>query len=305
MKNSIVNPDQNLIANVQPVGDVATGNALNVKAVGDGPNGTIPVQIAADLNSRNHLEVEISSQISPVYIGHFAQNLNGENALTVEATAGDRTITVDSVTGAVAGQSIVLTDAVNVRYYIGHIVGIVGLVITLDSPINNTYPIASTIVGYLSHDMNVDGSVTPVIFGARRGEPSSAPLTTLEVDITRTLLAMQLTGPPDLTTFGDIAALTNGCVLRKNNGDGTYNNILNIKSNLDLASVAYDLNLYVATNPAQGINGLNWRLSFGGEEKMGTVIRLDSTQDLEWVIQDDLTAIVLMEGTVEGALVAD
>jgi hypothetical protein len=255
-------------------------------------------------NSRGHQEVEIASQITPPYVGHFVRNLNGENALTVQAEVEDTTITVDDATGAVVGQSVILTDATNVRFYIGHIIAINALVITLDSPISSVFPIATTVVGYLSHDMNVLGSLaSPIVFGARAGEPSSAPLPTVVVDMTRVLSSMLTTTTPTLNQFGNITALTNGCVLRINNGDGTYTNILNIKSNFDLAAVAYDLNIYSVTG--QGLDGLSWRLTFGGEEKMGTVIRLDSTQDLEWIVQDDLTGLTTFECIAEGALVAD
>jgi hypothetical protein len=251
------------------------------------------------------MEVEVASQISPPFIGHFVRNLDGENALTVDAVVNESIISVDSVVGAVVGQGIILTDDANVRFYIGHILAIDTLDLTLDSPLNFDYPIASTAVGYLSHDMDVDGSVTPVVFGVRAGEPFTSPLDSVEVDLTRTLMSMITVTAPDLTKFGDLPKLTNGCVLRVNNGDGTYNNLLNIKDNYDLAAAAYDLSILLKTNPVQGVDGLVWRMTFGGESKMGTVVRLDHTRDLEWVIQDNLTGITRFECIAEGALVAD
>jgi hypothetical protein len=46
-------------------------------------------------------------------------------------------------------------------------------------------------------------------------------------------------------------------------------------------------------------------MTFGGEEKMGTVVRVGPGEDLEWVVQDDLSSLLNFQNVAEGALVAD
>lgn len=306
MKNQIVDKEERYIANVQPLETPAFGNALLVKTVGDGPNGSLPVELTGPFNTRGHLEVEIASQISPPFVARFYKLYDGWVDLTVESIIGDHIITVADATNAVIGQSVVISDSTNKRFFFGHVIAINGLNVTVDSPIDFTYAVGSQ-VAFASHDMNVNGSLAaPHIFGLRQAENPADPQLDIEVDITRVLSSMTTTALGDLNDFGDIVGgLTNGMVLRKRYIDGSYGNIFNIKTNLDLALIAYDYDRYVAGNPGQGVNGQKWRMTFGGEEKMGTVIRLSTGEDLEWVIQDDLSSLVAFENVGEGALVAD
>jgi hypothetical protein len=155
--------------------------------------------------------------------------------------------------------------------------------------------------------MNVVGSLaSPVIFGIRLAEPPASLQTEITLDITRVLSSMITDGLGDLSDFGDIVGgLTNGLVLRKKYDDGTFGNILNLKTNGDLALVAYDFDRFIATNPGVGVNGQKWRLTFGSEGKMGTVIRVAAGEDLQWVVQDDISSIISFLNMAEGALVAD
>jgi hypothetical protein len=200
---------------------------------------------------------------------------------------------------------MILSDASNARFYIGHITDIVSLEITLDTPIDYPYTNGAD-VAFASHDMNVNGAITPQVFGLRLAEPPASPQTEITLDITRILHTMITSALGDLSDFGDIVGgLDNGIVLRKRYIDDTYGNILNIKTNADYSLVAYDFDRFVAGNPGIGANGQKWRLTFGGENKMGTVIRLAAGEDLEWVVQDDLTSIDEFLNVAEGALVAD
>ena len=79
--------------------------------------------------------------------------------------------------------------------------------------------------------------------------------------------------------------------------NGVYRNKIMCKTNYDLAKFAYDWQAYQATNPNQGQNGFNWRFSLGGEDKHDSVSRVEGGNigTLEWVIQSDLTSILLLE----------
>jgi hypothetical protein len=257
------------------------------------------------LNSRDHLEVEIASQITPPFVAHFYELNNGWTTTTQEGVVDSQTITVADATSAIVGQSIIISDVVNARFYIGHVIAINGLIITLDSDIDYPYSNGSD-CAFASHDMNVNGLVTHRIFGLRLAEPPASLQEEITLDITRVLHTMITDSLGDLADFGDIeGGLEFGMVLRKKYTDGTFGNILNVKTNGDFALYAYDYDRYIAANPGIGVNGQKWRLTFGGEEKMGTVIRIAAGEDLQWVIQDDLSTLLDFTNVAEGALVAD
>jgi hypothetical protein len=257
-------------------------------------------------NPRGHQEVEIASQISPAFVNHFYQLNDGWTATTADMVVDAHIVSVVDATAAVVGGSIIVSDVLNTRFYIAHVLAVNALDITVDNPIDFPY-VSGSDVAFASHDMNVAGSlVSPIVFGIRLAEPPASLQTEITLDITRVLSTMITDSLGDLSDFGDISGgLTNGLVLRKKYDDGTFGNILNVKTNGDLALVAYDFDRFVAANPGFGVNGQKWRLTFGGEEKMGTVIRVAAGEDLQWVVQDDLTSILNFLNIAEGALVAD
>ena len=96
----------------------------------------------------------------------------------------------------------------------------------------------------------------------------------------------------DFTTFGSDAELLNGCVLRINNGDGTYKNLFNFRSNSDFFEQGFDHSFSTAKATGNTIAGFTARVTWGGQSRHGVVIRLDGSigESLELLIQDDLTA---------------
>ena len=147
--------------------------------------------------------------------------------------------------------------------------------------------------------MAVDGSVTPVVFGLRgTGTPSGVELT---FDLTRIMMGCATDTAVDLAKFADLTRLVNGLVLRKR--DGRYKNIFNIKSNGELATMAYDWNPQSSTNPQQGQDGFTARLTFASQGKIGVTIRLPIGEDAEFIIQDDLTDIARLVVIAEGHIV--
>ena len=147
--------------------------------------------------------------------------------------------------------------------------------------------------------MNVNGSVTPQIFGIRNPSGVDIPLS---VDVTRIMFKCLTNTGIDLSKFGDIAGgITNGIVIR--NIDGNYYNILNAKTNGELKNIMYDFDIQAASGNQQ--DGFTGRLTFAGQNKMGTVIRLREQEDLQIIIQDDLTSLDTFTIIVEGSQVVD
>jgi hypothetical protein len=148
--------------------------------------------------------------------------------------------------------------------------------------------------------MNVSGTLAaPEIFSLRAAEPPGGIDVT--IDITRIILHGECTATPTLGEFGDLNKLTNGLVFRRT--DGTNQNIFNVKSNLDLAGIAYDFEIYDASVSSQGLNGFTCRLTFAGQNKMGVAIRIGKNEDIEMLVQDNLTGLVSFQVTVEGHVV--
>jgi hypothetical protein len=158
------------------------------------------------------------------------------------------------------------------------------------------YTVANTSVNYSTDNMAVDGSVTTKVFKLREG--SSEQINTT-AHITRIIIACETLTAPQLNEFGDLAALSEGCVLRHR--DGVIRNLFNVKSNIELANLAYDFSVY--SSLGQGANGFVCRLTFASNSKMGSAIRVGKDEDLEFQIHDDLSGLVKLTVMAEGNVV--
>ena len=199
--------------------------------------------------------------------------------LASPTVADTRTFTAVAGHGIVIGELIELINDVNSD--ISEVIGVLGDVITLDNIIADVY---ETGLDYdrATTSMLVDGSVTPVIFSL---DPEPNQLG----DIVRIMIGIQSPNAMDFSTFGSIAKLVNGCLLRINNGDGSFTNLFNWKTNGGFTIRSLD-----SLFPPQiggGEHSFVARTTFGGQDKRGVVIRLDGDlgEKLEVVIQDDLT----------------
>lgn len=219
-------------------------------------------------------------------------------SLAVNTVVNARTITLTPGHGLVSptndGETIEIADTTDGSVFIqAKIILVAGDVVTLDSPINSIYTTTESLIVHSLNQMAVDGSVTPVVF-------SIAPLPAQEGNMNRVIVNMIDNTAMDFETFGGIPALTNGCIVRVNNGDGTYRNIANFKSNNDIVNQCFDHNFFL--NNGGNTRGFTARLSWAGQEKHGTAIRVNGglSETLEVVIQDDLTALTGMSWIAQG-----
>ncbi len=238
-------------------------------------------------------DVVLQDSISPLFIVK-ASNLVIETTTTSLLAKEDYVVNVTSAASFVVGQYLTIYNVAEDRVFFSIILAINTLAITLDTPLDFEFPIGS-IVSVGDNNMNVDGSVTPVIYGIRNPTTADIPSS---IDITRIMFKCLTSSAVDLSKFGDIVGgITRGLVIRK--VDGTYQNILNAKTNGELKNIMFDFD--VETAGAQGQDGFTGRLSFGGQNKMGAVIRLDADEDLQIVVQDDLTSLDTFIIIAEGA----
>ena len=253
------------------------------------------------------IPVNIQDQVSrPVFVKF--NRVENSTTLAVDALRGDTSITVTSSTGIVAGKYMILFNPTILKYFFGYVADASGApVIILDSPLDSDFP-AGTFVDSAETNLKSIGTLaSPTIYGLRgTGAPPGVNLT---VDITRLIFSATASSGVDLTKFINLAKLINGLVLRRRDGD--FENIFNIKSNQDLASIMYDLQSTEAANPNQGIDGLFGRLTFAGQDKLGVAIRLPVGDDLELLVQDDIqtaqsgATITNFEIMAQGHLIED
>lgn len=241
-------------------------------------------------------DVNIQDQTTPLIIASMSDEVVS-STLAIGASLDEYTITVTSGTGFVIGQYLSIFNVNENRFYLANILDVATNVLTLDTPIDFDFPVGSFVTGG-NKNMNVDGSVVPVVFGVRNTDEQIGS----EFDITRIIIHCECDTAVDSSKFGDIVGgLTKGIVLRK--VDGVTRNIFNAKTNGDLKNMMYDLDIEVASNPTQGQDGFTGRMTFGGQSKMGVVIRLSQGEDLNLIIQDDLSSLLKLEIICEGHVV--
>ncbi len=246
---------------------------------------------------KSEQDVNLQDQTTPAIIANFNQVQNS-TTLAAEALRDTRQITVSDPTGFSIGTYVIVFSPITVRFFVAFATAVVGPLITLDRPLDSTFPIGSFVDGAIT-DLAVDGSVTPQLFGLRGlGAP---PGINLDVDITRIIMTCVATDPVTLSLFGDLPRLTNGLLMRQRNTE--WFNTFNVHSNREIAGLTFDFNVSQAINPAQGENGFVTRLTFAGQNKVGVAIRLALGEDLEILVQDALQSLLSLEIIAEGHIV--
>lgn len=253
-------------------------------------------EVVSYYDDRGNVEVAIQDQFSPAIDAFFGMPV-GVTTLAVETAIDDLTISVADASSASVGDRVLLIevdpDPAPGQFYLGTILGIAVNDITLDTPINFAYEIG-TICAFRNSEIAVDGSITTQIFDF----PVSAGVTSL--DITRFMFTMECDGAPDDSKFGNLPALTNGIVMRKQ-GITDIQNFWNIKTNGDFAALSYDVTY--SDKAGAGNHGVRCRMSYGGQDKHGVTIRLAPTESLELLVQDDLSGLVRFIIAVQGHVV--
>lgn len=258
----------------------------------------LPIAIAGGDFAYNRLsnlvepiDVIVGDQTSPPILVYMNQVQNFA-VLTANFTIDTYDITVNDSTGFIVGNYVGVFNSAALRFYAGNILAVNGNVLTMDTPSDFNYTIGNPVQAGIK-DMNVDGSGTPVVFSLR-----ADPELDITVDITRVIIHITDNTAMDDEKFGGINALTRGIVLRRT--DGTFLNIFNVKTNGEFGELAFD-KTYDDKAPS-GFFGMTSRLTFAGANKIGVAIRLAPDEDLQLVVQDDLTDlnrfVIMVEGHV-------
>jgi len=258
--------------------------SISEVVIGD-PNSTGRVGVTNGV-----LDVGLQDQHTEMFILSAHQNL-GNLDIDVSASIDDQSVSVVSASGVTVGDILCLKE--NGRFYQGSITATAATTVTINEPLDYAFTDASEI-HYGKIDLAVDGSSSTQTFHIK-------PPTGVKWDVTRVLLHIEDNSVMDTAKFGGISALTNGLMFRVKNG--IYKNILNMKTNGDMAGFAYDT-AYDTKAPA-GSYAFRSRLTFAGQNKIGVTVRLDgdTSDELQFLVRDDLTALDHVHIIVEGHVV--
>jgi hypothetical protein len=243
-------------------------------------------------NNGSHIDVSVQDQTTPPVDFFFTQPPGPPTSLSASVAIDDYDITVVSAVGCSVGDYFGVFNTAGDRAYFGEILNIATNTLTMDTPMDFAFQSGDVAI-CLDRNLGVDGSATPQIFSIEVGSGSRS-----SIDISRIMVSMLTDSAPSLAKFGDLTKLTRGLVLRRVNGD--IRNLWNVKDNGELTNLTFDYDPKLATNPSQGQNGANFRNSFNGPDKHGTVIRLNPGDELQLIVQDDLSDLTRFRVIAQG-----
>jgi hypothetical protein len=250
------------------------------------------VTILSPLESNGAIPVNVQDQTTKPLDSLFAQSISD---FTLDIDSGVSTVTsleyyfkATTGHGIAPGDELLLLDPPANRVLQCVAITVAVDTITIDRPIDHAFPAATTLGRIVITNMAVDGSVTPQIFSVRAGA--------IPTDYVRFLLTATNNTDMDYSKFAGLPALTRGLVFRIVNG--FQKTVFNFKTDADIGQFAYDLR-YADKAPA-GEFGISSRLTFGGQDKHGVVLRISGDDVLQWVVQDDLTSLITLRVAGEG-----
>jgi hypothetical protein len=271
-----VNPDGSINTNIV---DPITGEPVRVE-----PNGG--------------LAVNLQDQTSRAFDLFFTQDVGSPTTLTTDTVIDSYSISCTTGHGLAATNLFVLFDPVTQHGHTAEVVSVSGAnIVNMDRPTSYVLPSASTVVQERTNELIVDGSGTRQIFSV--GSPLTA-----ELDVVRIMFQMTTDDPAAWNLFGDQTALTRGLLFRQTKNVGGDVNHWNVKANSELSNLMYDVQFFNSALPI-GVNGLAGRLTYGSQGKHGVVLRIGAGEQLQIIVQDDLSDIVSFHIMAQGHIVTD
>lgn len=224
----------------------------------------------------------------------FHQHTATSTTLSVANTIGATSITVVSSTGIVTGDFIQFVSATLMESTYTQVLSVAGNVININRPIGSIYPIGTQVVKILNNMAPQIGTMAAP--QSYKITPSIGQVWHIE----KVTMQMAHNSAGDIGLFGGIAALTNGCILRKYNSNGTYSTYTLWQSNAD---IYLDFsNIQFVTRSGGG--GTYGTIGNGSFNDIGVTIKLDGTlgEYLEILVQDNISALGLFQLKAQGHL---
>ena len=232
------------------------------------------------------------SGIGKIPIDQFlAQDNDIPTTLLATAVVDTRQLQVTDPSSFSIGDVIVV--GIPGIFYAGTVLGVVGDLVNVDALINYAFPAGSAAISR-TRDLNVDGSVTPQVFSI-----NIPPfISTARINLSNFIMKCLTTSAVDLSKFGDIpGGVTFGIMLRgvpaPSSGIPQSNSWI-AKTNAELANLVGtgDFEIYDAQNLQQGQHGFIWRYTYGGEGKHDVLPQLQGLDEIQLIVQDNLTSLL-------------
>lgn len=239
-----------------------------------------------------YCDVYIQDSDSKIIDFYFKRQL-GLTTLASNATINSYTIELAEGHGVTNGEYLSFLEDNNATQ--SKVINVSTNTITLDSPIDYAYT-TNALVRRTTIDMNVDGSSTPVIFNI-------VPAFNNKWHINNINMSIEDNATMDTSLFGGLPALSKGVLIRI--VDGATHNITSIKSNGEFEVRGFDVK-YSDKAPS-GYYGLHVTKSFNSQIGNGSAIYLDgsNSDELQIIIQDNLTGLSRLRATVQGHYVTE
>lgn len=215
--------------------------------------------------------------------------INGTTNPTSALEIDDRTITVDSNTGAVVGDCVNITEGG--RYWQTIVTGIADCVITVASPCDYAFTTSASVC-FGSWNLNVDGSTTSQEFVL-----CSPP--DIDYDIYAISIAMLDKTAMEDSKFGGLTQLTNGIVGRIY--DGYTKNLFLISNN-----AGFRENGFYTEYPEKVPTGdYAFWANKNYSQNNGVAIRIKGVDKdkISIIVQDDLTGLDKLAIVIHGHVV--
>ncbi len=251
-----------------------------------------PIASVIEISDRGDrsLSVNITDQTTPALDIFFLETLN-VSTIAADTAVDDISFTATAGHGTIIGNVVEIAN--NDRFIQATVLGVVGDTISIDTPINHAY-LSGAVLVVSNKEMNVLGTAaTPRVFSILPGPQQSG-------DITRMILSILDNSAMDFSTFGGIAALTNGCVLRVRKEDGDFLNLFNWKTNGEF--IIRSLDHTFQTKSGGGLHSFAARSTWSGQDKRGVSLRIDGKlgEEIQLLVRDDLTALSSMGIVAQG-----
>lgn len=273
-----------------------TGSGTSADPYGVGITITNSMETSAEGNTA--VKTYIQDQTTQAIDIWFTKFIGTATTATV-ASQGEYSVTMEPGHGIVTGYVIESRTADN--YVQALVTNVVSDTITVNTPWSRTFPIG-TVVDVGNPNMNVLAAAT----SASAAVYSISPSALQTIDITRVIVTIEDATAMDFTTFGGGSSLTNGVTVRKLNTDGNFTNFFSLRSNGDMFERGFDVGPgFLNAVGGAGPYGFAAKRTWAGQNEAGVSLRVDgaNSQELQFVIQDDLTGLTKFRAIAQGHVV--
>lgn len=239
---------------------------------------------------KKEYDVFVQSNISNLFHAYLQTYVKEDITLTSAIDIDDSIINVSAEHGITSGQFLIIyTDN---YFWQVEVKSVTDNAITLYTPAYLPFAVADTTIIRGSADMDVNGSVTPVIY--KFGLPG---IIIPKVDITAALILLGHSADGGDNLYGGISALTNGFLIRKENS--VPFNFGNYRTNRDFK--LFGAHVSPTDKPPAGEYGTEIKFMLQGQENFDQVVRIGYGDYITGTIRDNLSDILYKRMTLIGS----